>query len=49
MFTGTATTTAPSGSFEVERRLTDTAGADTVSATATNAGTGESCTASLTI
>ena len=43
-----ATTRAPSGSFEVERRLTDGSGSDTISARATSP-TGQVCTASLTI
>ncbi|MDX6690896.1 MAG: hypothetical protein QOG15_2353 [Solirubrobacteraceae bacterium] len=41
-------TKAPSGSFSVERRLTDGAGSDTITARATSP-TGEVCTASLTI
>ncbi|NHA68309.1 hypothetical protein [Phycicoccus flavus] len=35
---GSATTTAPSGSFTVERRIPDRAGSDTVTARATHAG-----------
>ena len=44
----TATTVAPSGSFEVERRLTNGVGKDTISARAVSP-TGEVCTASLSI
>jgi len=46
--TTTATTVAPSGSFSVERRVTNGAGSDTISARATSP-TGEVCTASVTI
>jgi len=45
--TTTATTRAPSGSFSVERRLSDGAGSDAIRARATSP-TGEVCTASLT-
>jgi hypothetical protein len=44
----TRTTHAPSGSFSVERRLSNGAGPDTIGATATSP-TGEVCTASATI
>ncbi len=44
----TRTTRAPSGSFEVERRLANGAGPDTISAKATSP-TGEVCTARATI
>jgi hypothetical protein len=44
----TATTRAPSGSFSVERRISDAAGVDRISARATSP-TGEVCTASLSI
>jgi hypothetical protein len=46
---GRRTTQAPSGSFSVERRTSDTGGSQRISATARNARTGESCRASLTI
>ena len=49
VFSGTATTTAPSGSFEVERRIANRAGVDVVRATATNPATGETCTATASI
>ena len=41
---GTATTTAPSGSFEVNRRIADRAGTDAVRFRATNSRSGEVCT-----
>lgn len=44
---GVRTTTAPSGSFSVEKRLRDVAGKHTISATARNARTGESCRATV--
>ena len=40
---GTATTTAPSGSFEVRRRMVNLAGTDTITLRASNARTGERC------
>jgi hypothetical protein len=43
-----ATTKAPSGSFSLERRLTNGAGRDKITATATSPG-GEVCTASITV
>ena len=46
---GRRTTQAPSGSFSVERRTSDTAGSQRISATARNARTGEVCRASLTV
>jgi hypothetical protein len=46
---GTKKTLAPSGSFTVNRLLTDRAGSDTILAKATNAATGEVCTATLTV
>ena len=46
---GTAMTVAPSGSFNVERRLANPAGTDTIRARATNAATGEVCTAVVSI
>jgi hypothetical protein len=42
-FAGTRQTTAPSGSFEVERFVNDTAGTDSFRARAANAATGEVC------
>ena len=44
----TRTTRAPSGSFSIERRLTNGAGPDTISAKATSP-SGEVCTASATL
>lgn len=46
---GTRTTKAPSGSFSVERRIVDARGRHTVSATARNKRTGETCRASVRI
>ncbi len=46
---GRRTTTAPSGSFSVERRTTDRAGTQRISATARNSRTGEVCRATLTV
>ena len=43
-----ATTRAPSGSFSVERRITDGSGSDRLTARATSP-TGEVCTAKLTV
>ena len=43
VFTGVRTTTAPSGSFSVDRRIPNKVGLDRVVATAKNAKTGESC------
>ncbi|MBM6405530.1 hypothetical protein JQN72_14890 [Phycicoccus sp. CSK15P-2] len=42
---GTARTTAPSGSFEVERRVANRAGTDTITATARHAASGQTCRA----
>ena len=44
---GTATTVAPSGSFEVERRIANRAGTDTVTAYARHAASGQTCSAKL--
>jgi hypothetical protein len=44
-----AVTAGPSGSFEIERKTTDRAGADRISAVATNAKTGERCSAYLVV
>jgi hypothetical protein len=46
---GRRTTQAPSGSFSVERRIGDAPGTHTVSATARNLASGETCRASLRI
>lgn len=43
VFTGSAVTVGPSGSFEVNRRIPNRAGADTIVARATNPATGEVC------
>ncbi len=42
---GTARTTAPSGSFSVERRIRDRAGRDVITAYARHAATGQTCRA----
>lgn len=47
VFKGTARTAAPSGSFSVEGRTANRAGADAFVAKATNPATGETCTARL--
>ncbi len=44
---GTATTRAPSGSFEVRRLIVNAAGTDTVGWRATNTTSGETCAGSL--
>jgi hypothetical protein len=49
VFSGARTTTAPSGSFSVERRIANRAGTDKIVASAKNAATGESCTATASI
>jgi hypothetical protein len=46
---GTRTTQPPSGSFSVERRAPNTAGADTFVGTATNVRTGQTCRGTLTV
>lgn len=46
---GTARTVAPSGSFTVERRINDRAGADVVRARAVNPASGEVCNAQVRI
>jgi hypothetical protein len=46
---GTAKTVAPSGSFSVERRMTNLSGADTFVFRATNPATGEVCKGTVTI
>jgi hypothetical protein len=45
VFTGTRRTHAPSGSFEVERKIANRAGRDRISASARNARTGQRCAA----
>ena len=47
VFSGARTTVAPSGSFSVEGRTSNRAGTDTFVAKATNAATGETCTARI--
>ncbi|MGV8910400.1 MAG: hypothetical protein ACOH1Y_15565 [Propionicimonas sp.] len=47
VWSGNATTQAPSGSFSVNKRIANRAGADTITARARNAKTGETCTAGL--
>ncbi len=49
VFTGARTTVAPSGSFTVDKRIPNVAGADAIVATASNAATGESCVASASV
>ena len=46
---GTATTVGPSGSFEVERRIPNLAGSDTIRARAKNPNSGAVCTGTITI
>jgi hypothetical protein len=48
-FAGSATTRGASGSFSVEKRISDRSGSDAVKATAKNKRTGERCSASATI
>ena len=48
-FKGTATTRGPSGSFSIERKITDQAGSDVITATAKNKSGGERCRASATL
>jgi hypothetical protein len=48
-WSGQRTTQPPSGSFEVEKRATNGAGTDTFKGRATNPGTGEVCTARVSI
>ena len=47
VFTGAGTTRAPSGSFEIERHMANRAGSDRITASATNAATGERCSGVL--
>ena len=48
VWSGTRVTKGRSGSFSVEKRTANRAGVDVISATATNARSGETCTATLT-
>lgn len=48
VFSGTRVTTAPSGSFDVERVIANRAGQDVIRAVATNVSTGETCRGSVT-
>jgi len=48
-FSGTRTTQAPSGSFELRKLTNDAAGTDTIRARARNLSTGEVCTATASI
>lgn len=45
VYSGARRTLAPSGSFEVERRIANRAGTDTITATATHAASGQTCSA----
>jgi hypothetical protein len=47
VYSGTAKTVAPSGSFSVARRIANRAGTDTLTATATRTATGQTCSARL--
>lgn len=49
VFSGTRTTTAPSGSFTVAVRTANRAGTDTIVARATDSATGETCRAALSL
>ncbi|MCC6497982.1 MAG: hypothetical protein IT193_17145 [Propionibacteriaceae bacterium] len=48
VWSGRRTTKGPSGSFSVEKRIANRAGADAIEATATNLRTGETCVGTLT-
>lgn len=48
-FSGKATTRGASGSFSVEKKITDQSGSDAIKASAKNKSTGERCSASATI
>jgi hypothetical protein len=48
-FKGAKTTQAPGGSFEARASTRNQAGTDRISASATNAATGETCTASVSV
>ena len=47
VFAGTRMTAGPSGSFTVQRRIANRAGADSLVATAMNSATGETCRGGL--
>jgi hypothetical protein len=49
VFTGSRRTHAPSGSFEVERKITNRAGTDRIKTLARNAATGERCYGSVAL
>jgi hypothetical protein len=49
IFRGSRVTQGPSGSFELKRRPSDTAGVDRFIARATNPGTGETCVGHVTL
>ena len=49
VFAGTRMTAGPSGSFTVQRRIANRAGADSLVATAMNSATGETCRGGLTL
>jgi hypothetical protein len=49
VFTGSRATTAPSGSFSVERRIPNRAGTDHLVAAAKNTVTGETCVARVSL
>jgi hypothetical protein len=49
VFKGVATTKAPSGSFSIERKITDRAGADQIKAVARSKSSGEQCSAAASI
>ncbi len=48
-FKGSKTTKAPGGSFEAKASAANQAGTDKITATATNAATGETCSASVSV
>lgn len=48
VWSGRRTTKGPSGSFSVEKRIANRAGADSIEATATNLRSGETCVGTLT-
>lgn len=47
VFSGTRTTVAPSGSFSVEKLMSNHAGKDRITSTARTASTGETCAATV--
>ncbi len=48
-FKGSAVTRGPSGSFDIERKIADKPGADSITATARNTDGGERCAAQVSI